>query len=139
MRYIVYHTYGHAELNGLKNKTRSNMLGALGAVYVHRLPDLTEQLGLQDSLLDSTPMHMALSAGLLILPGLLAWGVDAVARVMPVKEASRPRPFLTVAYGYMPLVWAATLAHYLDFGMTEAGQVLRVGPRSIFSTFSLFP
>lgn len=109
-----------------------------GAVYVHRLPDLLEQLGLQDSLLDSTPMHMALTAGLLILPGLLAWGVDAAGRLIPVKEASRPRPFLTIAYGYMPLVWAATLAHYLDFGMTEAGQVLRVSPHLLLLQLSPF-
>eukprot|EP00884_Botryococcus_braunii_P003593 jgi/Botrbrau1/13234/Bobra.0199s0007.1 len=103
------------------------MFMLLGAVYVHRLPELMEQAGLDDALLDGKPLHMLITAGLLAVPGLLAWGTDAVGRLFPVQKADRPQPFLTIAYGYLPLVWAATLAHYLENGMIEAGQVLRVG------------
>ena len=35
-------------------------------------------------------------------------------------------PFLGLAYGYMPLVWGATLAHYLPLLLTEVGRVLPV-------------
>ena len=38
---------------------------------------------------------------------------------------ARP-PFLGLAYGYMPLVWGATLAHYLPLLLTEVGRALPV-------------
>lgn len=34
------------------------------------------------------------------------------------------KPFLDIAYGYLPLVWAATLAYYLDNFFFEAGRIL---------------
>lgn len=37
------------------------------------------------------------------------------------------KPFLELAYGYMPLVWAGTLAHYLLPFLGEAGRILPVG------------
>lgn len=40
--------------------------------------------------------------------------------VAPVK------PFLELSYGYLPLVWAATLAHYEALLLMEAGRVLPV-------------
>jgi hypothetical protein len=107
-------------------------------VYVHRLPELMEQAGLDDGLLEAKPLHMAITAGLLVLPGLLAWGADAVGRLFPADKANQPQPFLTIAYGYLPLVWAATLAHYLDFGLIEAGQILRVRPLVEFECFLFF-
>ena len=36
------------------------------------------------------------------------------------------RPFMEVAYGYLPLVWAATLSHYLLLFLGEAGRILPV-------------
>lgn len=35
-------------------------------------------------------------------------------------------PFLDLAYGYMPLCWGATLAHYLPLLLTEVGRFLPV-------------
>ena len=35
-------------------------------------------------------------------------------------------PFLELAYGYMPLVWGATLAHHLPLLLTEVGRILPV-------------
>ncbi len=40
-----------------------------------------------------------------------------------------PAPFLYLAYGYVPLVWAGTLAHYLAPLLGEAGRLLPVGAR----------
>lgn len=45
---------------------------------------------------------------------------------------SRLPPRLTrIAYAYLPLTWAATLAHYEDWGLREAGTVARVLARSL--------
>ncbi len=38
----------------------------------------------------------------------------------------KPRPFLELAYGYLPLVLGSSLAHYLRLGLTEAGRILPV-------------
>ena len=38
--------------------------------------------------------------------------------------------FLEMAYGYLPLVWAATLAHYLLLFCEEAGRILPVSRRA---------
>lgn len=47
-------------------------------------------------------------------------------------------PFLYLAYGYVPLVWAGTLAHYLEPLLGEAGKLLPVGthvrPRGAWGT-----
>ena len=36
------------------------------------------------------------------------------------------KPFLDLSYGYLPMVWATTLAYYLRYGITEAGRILPV-------------
>lgn len=45
----------------------------------------------------------------------------------------RPKPLQVLAYGYLPLVLFASLAHYLQLGLTEAGEVLPVA----IATFQL--
>ena len=42
-----------------------------------------------------------------------------------------PPPFLSLAYGYMPLVWGATLANYLPLLLTEVGRALPVRPARV--------
>jgi hypothetical protein len=37
-----------------------------------------------------------------------------------------PKPFVELAYGYLPLVLAANLAYYLHLGLTEMGRVIPV-------------
>ena len=168
------------------------MLG--GAVVLHDLPTLATQLGLQLSssaaavgggvalgggqqLLSDWDLkgisleHIGVSFVILAAPGLVAWGVDAMAtrnpfvRSLPSRlfqqtfpslnnktfpflnnktsaqvsysldnalanedlvSVPEPAPFSNLAYGYLPLVWASTLAHYLPSLMGEAGLVLRV-------------
>jgi hypothetical protein len=38
----------------------------------------------------------------------------------------KPRRFVELAYGYLPLVLGANLAHYLRLGLGEAGQIIPV-------------
>lgn len=40
----------------------------------------------------------------------------------PLKVASS-RSFTQLAYGYLPLILTENLAHYLQLGLTEAGQI----------------
>ncbi|MBD2257457.1 sigma 54-interacting transcriptional regulator [Pseudanabaena sp. FACHB-2040] len=98
----------------------------LGAVYLHRLPELQARLGYTWDL-SAQGGHALLSVGLL--------GVGAIAPLLAqlmlklqhrLRPACKPRPFLTLAYGYLPLVWAANLAHYLRLGLDEGGRVLPV-------------
>jgi len=126
------------------------MFMLLGAVGVHRLQRaaiLTGALGLDPGgfaveAVSAFGPHAALSALLLAAPGLLAWGADgavcaaAAAARSAAGAASAPPPgwaeegpdgaraFLRLAYGWMPLVWAASLAHYLQLFGAEAGSVL---------------
>ncbi|MFN9760279.1 MAG: AAA family ATPase, partial [Pseudanabaena sp.] len=44
-----------------------------------------------------------------------------------------PRPFIQLAYGYLPLVLGANLAHYLRLFLQEAGRILPVS----WATFGL--
>jgi polyferredoxin len=122
----------------------------LGAVGVHRLERaaiLTGSLGLDpdgwaiDAFSTFGP-HAAMAALLLAAPGLLAWGADgavcaaaAAARAAAGSAAAPPpgwaeegpdgaRAFVRLAYGWIPLIWAASLAHYLQLFGSEAGSVL---------------
>eukprot|EP00878_Enallax_costatus_P012168 GHUV01012706.1.p2 GENE.GHUV01012706.1~~GHUV01012706.1.p2 ORF type:complete len:157 (+),score=59.99 GHUV01012706.1:1176-1646(+) len=82
------------------------------------------------------------------VPGLIAWGSDAVMRLAfnnSKRAAAAPAvaggaaalagtaaapvpiaPFLNLSYGYLPLVWGATLSHYLRQFLEEAGNILPV-------------
>ena len=45
------------------------------------------------------------------------------------------QPFYKLAYGYLPLVWAGTLAYYLPLLLLEGGHILP----TVFETFHLSP
>ncbi|PNH01184.1 Nif-specific regulatory protein [Tetrabaena socialis] len=162
----------------------SLMFMLLGAVYLHSLPSLAAQLGLDPAalgLVGVTPQHMAVSVVVLAAPGLLAWGADAAGRSAALSAAAGASsytsagtgagaeavggvtglfaelasrlqapewgrtgagggsgggappsatavaaPFLSLSYGYMPLVWAATLGHYLRPLLAEGGRLLPI-------------
>ena len=51
------------------------------------------------------------------------------AGLVSEKQGARAaKPFLEAAYGYLPLVWGITLAHYLLPFLREAGNILPVRP-----------
>jgi hypothetical protein len=51
--------------------------------------------------------------------------------VYKLADTRKPRPFVELAYGYLPLVLFGTLAHYLRLFLTEAGRVLPVSAATI--------
>ncbi len=113
----------------------------LGGVYLHRLPEINKLLNLQVDLTQFSP-HLGLSIAAIVVPATipcLAYGVmQGVALLgqlefIPVKIAKLP-PFIDLAYGYLPLVLGANLAHYFKLGLTEGGQIIPV----TFATFGQF-
>lgn len=92
-----------------------------GAVFLHRLPEIEQQFGLNLHL-DHFGIHAGVSVVALLLPGAIALLAHALLRVFNSKS----RPFLELAYGYLPFVLGCSVAHYLRLGLTEAGQVIPV-------------
>jgi transcriptional regulator with AAA-type ATPase domain/NAD-dependent dihydropyrimidine dehydrogenase PreA subunit len=98
----------------------------LGAVYLHRLPEIQQRLHLALPLA-TTWSHSLVSFGVLALPALLPLTVEGLGWLWYKGQGrSQPQSFVRVAYGYLPLVWAANLAHYLRLGLFEGGRVLPV-------------
>jgi transcriptional regulator with AAA-type ATPase domain/NAD-dependent dihydropyrimidine dehydrogenase PreA subunit len=91
----------------------------LGAVFLHRLPELAAGRSLP---LENFAVHAGVSASILVLPGAIAFLIHALFQR---HRSLRPR-FVELAYGYLPLVLGSSLAHYLRLGLTEAGRVVPV-------------
>ena len=52
---------------------------------------------------------------------------SAYAGLVSEKQGARvAKPYIEVAYGYLPLVWGITLSHYLLPFLGEAGNILPV-------------
>lgn len=61
----------------------------LGAVYVHNLPRILEQLGMDPQLLDTnTPVHLLATVAVLLTPGAAAAATDAVMRLVAGESYS---------------------------------------------------
>ena len=102
----------------------------LGGIFLHRLPEIQSILGLNLNLTQFWP-HFGVSLAALIVPvtiPFLAYGV-----IKLFQGSLKPRSFLELAYGYLPLVWGGSLAHYLRLGLGEAGRIIPVS----FATFGL--
>jgi transcriptional regulator with AAA-type ATPase domain len=107
------------------------LLLLLDAIFLHRLPELLAQLGLAVNLQNGW-VHSAWAIALLGLPALLPAAAQATLHfVQKVARTRQPRPFVELAYGYLPLVLMGTLAHYLRLFLTEAGRVLPVSAATI--------
>jgi polyferredoxin len=101
----------------------------LGAVYLHRLPELQGRLGLHLPL-ETLAGHSGIAIALLALPALLPLTIEGLIWLV---ARGQKRTFVKRAYGYLPLVWAANLAHYLRLGLGEGGRILPVS----FATFGV--
>ena len=98
----------------------------LNVVFLHRLPEISVRLGL-DLHLEDIYSHALVSLVVLstpiILP-LLAQAINIfIGKWLPNYQ---PRKFRELAYGYLPLVLAGNLAHYLRLGLNEGGRILPV-------------
>jgi transcriptional regulator with AAA-type ATPase domain/NAD-dependent dihydropyrimidine dehydrogenase PreA subunit len=98
------------------------LLLLLGGVFLHRLPELESILHLNFRLTEFWP-HAAVSVLVLAIAALIPIAGHGLVRIL---SPGKHRPFLELAYGYLPLVLGATLAHYLRLGLTEAGQILPI-------------
>lgn len=99
-----------------------------GGIFLHRLPELQSWLGLNFNLHLFWP-HLGFSLVALIIPTvitLLAYGL-----IQLFHGSLKPRSFVELAYGYLPLVLGGNLAHYLRLGLGEAGRILPLS----FATF----
>lgn len=116
------------------------LLLLLDVVFLHRLPEIQSQLGL-DWPLDRFGVHLAVSVAALSLPAIIpavahgvVKGVYQFKQTLNAKSVQpKPKSFVELAYGYLPLVLSANLAHYLRLGLGEGGRLLPV----TFATFGL--
>lgn len=144
---VASHEATHAEL--------AMLFMLLGAVGVHHLPQVASQFGFQGDggWMEVAPSflswHALAASTLMLAPWALVYGLDTAGRawlsagrkqpastvsfsVSPAlarattAAAGLPAPFVRLAYGYLPLTWAATLAHYEESALREAGTVGRV-------------
>lgn len=103
----------------------------LGGIFLHRLPELQTSLGLNLDLSQFLP-HLGLSLAALCVPAIFAimiYGLIQLIHQIKLKlqfQHPKPRKFVELAYGYLPLVLGGNLAHFLRLGLGEAGRILPV-------------
>jgi transcriptional regulator with AAA-type ATPase domain/NAD-dependent dihydropyrimidine dehydrogenase PreA subunit len=107
------------------------LLLLLNAVVLHRLPELVTTLGWSVSLANFW-VHGGVAIALLTLPALVPLAAQGGLYILhKVSQTRKPKPFVELAYGYLPLVLCGTLAHYLHLFLTEAGRVFPVGAATL--------
>ncbi|NEP19334.1 MAG: cyclic nucleotide-binding domain-containing protein [Leptolyngbya sp. SIO4C1] len=102
-----------------------------GAVWLHRLPELTTWLLGGSTVLNSFGGHAIAAILALTLPAVVTLVAHQLIRVLNTRF--KPRPFIELAYGYLPAVLCCNLAHYLWLGLNEAGRLVPVS----LATFNL--
>lgn len=110
------------------------LLLLLGGIFLHRLPELQTKLDWHLNL-SQFGTHLSFSLAALIIPAvipLIAYAAMQIFHRLNVLSP-KPRPFLELAYGYLPLVLAGNLAHYLRPSLSEGGRILPVA----MATFGL--
>jgi transcriptional regulator with AAA-type ATPase domain/NAD-dependent dihydropyrimidine dehydrogenase PreA subunit len=105
------------------------LLLLLGGIFLHRLPEIQDRLGLDLHLQQFWP-HAVVSVAVLAIAACIPLLIHGL---LHLNTQGKHRSFIELAYGYLPLVLGGTLAHYLRLGLTEAGQIIPV----TFATFSL--
>jgi transcriptional regulator with AAA-type ATPase domain/NAD-dependent dihydropyrimidine dehydrogenase PreA subunit len=105
------------------------LLLLLGGIFLHRLPEIQDGLGLDLHLQQFWP-HAVVSVAVLAIAACIPLLIHGL---LHLNTRGKHRSFIELAYGYLPLVLGGTLAHYLRLGLTEAGQIIPV----TFATFGL--
>lgn len=104
------------------------LLLLFGAVFLHRLPEINAWLG-WNLPLNLFGVHVGVSVLALLVPCGVVLATHQLLRLL--NRTPKPRSFVELAYGYLPLVLGSNLAHYLRLGLTEAGRLIPV----TFATF----
>jgi polyferredoxin len=99
------------------------LLLLLGAVFLHRIPEIADRLNVAINL-NHFGAHAGVSVLALLIPAAIV--LPAYGLMQWVDRQIKPRPFLELAYGYLPLLLGGSLAHYLRLALTEAGRILPV-------------
>ena len=98
----------------------------LNVVFLHRLPEISAKLN-WDLHLDQFGNHALISILVLSLPIVVPILAQIVTELVgKINNRYKPRRFIELAYGYLPLVLAGNLAHYLRMGLGEGGKILPV-------------
>ena len=98
----------------------------LDVIFLHRLPEIATRLGL-DLHLEQFTNHALVSVVALSLPVVIPFIAQAINQLIGrFNSKYKPRRFIELAYGYLPLVLAGNLAHYLRLGLNEGGRILPV-------------
>ena len=98
----------------------------LNVIFLHRLPEISTRLGI-DLHLEQFNNHALISIIALSLPVIIPFTAQAINTFIgKLNRKYKPRKFIELAYGYLPLVLAGNLAHYLRFGLSEGGRILPV-------------
>ncbi|HIK31248.1 MAG TPA: sigma 54-interacting transcriptional regulator [Oscillatoriales cyanobacterium M59_W2019_021] len=98
----------------------------LGGVFLHRLPEIQSFLGWNVNL-DRFFTHFLVSISALVLPAIVPFlSYGFIHLISKLGKTSKPRSFVELAYGYLPLVLGLNIAHYLQLGLGEAGRILPV-------------
>jgi hypothetical protein len=109
------------------------LLLLLNTVFLHHLSEIQTWLGLSLNLTQFWT-HFLVSVAALSLPALIPLAGYGMMRIIyQIDNKIKPRSFIELAYGYLPLVLAGNLAHYLKLWMGEAGRILPVS----LATFGL--
>jgi len=147
---VAAHEATHAELAML-----FMLLGAVGVHHLPAVAGQFGFLG-DGAWMSTPPsflsLHALAASALMLAPWALVYGLDTAGRALLAAQrgstgapavsysvspalaraaataatAGQPAPFVRLAYGYLPLTWAATLAHYEESALREAGTVGRV-------------
>lgn len=98
----------------------------LNVVFLHRLPEIALRLGLNLHL-EQFSHHALISVIVLSVPIALPLIAQSILELVgKLNSKYKPRKFIELAYGYLPLVLAGNLAHYLRLGLGEGGKILPV-------------
>ncbi len=98
----------------------------LNVVFLHRLPEISARLGTSLHL-EQFGNHALVSVIALSLPLAVPLLAQIASELVgKLNNKYKPRKFVELAYGYLPLVLAGNLAHYLRLGLAEGGKILPV-------------
>ncbi len=111
----------------------------LNVVFLHRLPEISTWLNL-DLHLEQFNHHALVSIVVLSTPFIVPLVAQALNILLgKLNRQYKPRRFIELAYGYLPLVLAGNLAHYLRLGLAEGGKILPVTMATFGLKGSSFP